>query len=221
MDRVNKITADCFNAVAQLRELDFPTTAPDSIHAQFCRYLDEARERAREEGMSERDADDVVYALAALIDSVALSKPEPVHGHWVARPLQLQYFNEFEAGEGFFKRLDELRRDGRRREVLRVYYLCLLFGFQGRYSMGAGELELMKMVESLRPEVERSVESADPLSPAGDPPDEPLMRGSGRNLLMWIALGVFAAAIAVFIGLRVSLDRQVADIASRVEELRR
>lgn len=221
MDRVNKITAECLNAVAQLRELDAPLAAPDSIHLRFCGYLDDARERAREEGMSERDADDVVYALAALIDSVALAKPEPVHGYWVARPLQLQYFNEFEAGEGFFKRLDELRRDGRRREVLRVYYLCLLFGFQGRYSMGGGELELMKMVDSLRPEVERTIEPADPLSPDGEPPDEPLMRTSSGNLLLWIALGVFAAAIAVFIGLRVSLDRQVADVAARVEELRR
>ena len=59
------------------------------------------------------------------------------------------------------------------------------------------------------------------LSPAGEPPDEPLVRPGQRNLFLWIALGVFAVAIAVFIGLRVNLDRQVTGLADRVEELNR
>jgi type VI secretion system protein ImpK len=178
------------------------------------------REKARDEGMSQRDADDAAYAVVALIDEVAQSKPEPLRGYWMSRPLQLHYFNENVAGEGFFNKLTELRRDVRRHEVLRIYYQCLLLGFQGQYSMRGGELELMKIIESVKPEVEKHIEPPDPLAPSGEPPDEAMVRASGRNPFLWVALGMFAVAIAVFIGLRVSLDRSVADLAARVEELR-
>ena len=57
------------------------------------------------------------------------------------------------------------------------------------------------------------------LSPAGDPPDEPLLRASGRNTFLWVALGMFALAITVFIGLRVSLSHQLADLAARVDQI--
>jgi type VI protein secretion system component VasF len=79
----------------------------------------------------------------------------------------------------------------------------------------------LRIIDSLRPEVERHIEVPDHLSPAGEPPDEPLVRASRRNPFAWIALGVFAVAIAVFIGLRVSLDHQVTEIGDRVEQLSR
>jgi type VI secretion system protein ImpK len=221
MDVVNQITAECFNALTQLRELDGPIASPDAIHTRLCGYVDTMRERARDQGMSQKDADDTAYAIVALCDEIAMGKPEPMRGHWMGRPLQLHFFHETLAGEGFFQRLQELRKDARRTDVLRVYYQCLLFGFQGQYSIRGGEIELLRIIDSLKPEVERHIEVPDHLSPAGEPPDEPLVRSSRRNPFLWIALGVFAVAIAVFIGLRVSLDRQVTQIGDRVEQLNR
>jgi type VI secretion system protein ImpK len=221
VDNLNQITADCFNAITQLRELDGPMTAPEAIHRRMETYVDAMRERARDLGMPQRDADDIAYAIAALIDEIALGKAEPLAGYWMTRPLQLQYFNENLAGEGFFLRLQDLRRDIRRVDVLRVYYQCLLFGFQGKFSMRGGELELMRTIESLRTEFERKIERPDHLSPAGEAPDEPLIQSSKRNPFLWAALAVFAIAIAVFIGLRVSLDASVSALADRVEELNR
>jgi type VI secretion system protein ImpK len=221
VDNLNQITADCFNAVSQLRELEGPMAAPEMIHRRMQGYVDAMRERARDQGMPQRDSDDIAYAIAALIDEIALGKPEPLAGYWMTRPLQLHYFNENLAGEGFFLRLQELRRDSRRLDVLRVYYQCLLFGFQGKFSMRGGELELMRMIELLRTEIERQIERPDHLSPAGEPPDEPLIQNSQRNPFLWAALGVFAIAIAVFIGLRLSLNAHVSALADRVEELNR
>jgi type VI secretion system protein ImpK len=221
MDVVNHITSECFNALAQLRELDGPIGSPEVIHDRLSGFIDSMRERARDQGMSQKDADDAAYALVALCDEIAMGKPEPMRGFWMTRPLQLHFFQETLAGEGFFQRLQELRRDPRRSDVLRVYYQCLLFGFQGKYSIRGGEIELLRIIDSLRPEVERNIEVPDRLSPAGEPPDEPLVRASRRNPFMWIALGVFAVAIAVFIGLRVSLDHQVTEIGDRVEQLNR
>ncbi|MEP6651875.1 MAG: DotU family type IV/VI secretion system protein [Myxococcales bacterium] len=221
MDTVNQITSECFNAVTQLQELDGPIGSPENIHSRMRGYVDSMRERARDLGMSQKDADDVAYAIVALCDETAMSKPEPLCGFWMGRPLQLHYFGETLAGNGFFEKLQELRREARRSDILRVYYQCLLLGFQGKYSERGGEIELLRTIDSLRPEVERHVDVPDHLSPSGEPPDEPLVRASQRNPFLWIALGVFAAAIALFIGLRVSLDRQVTNLGERVDQIDR
>jgi type VI secretion system protein ImpK len=221
MDALNQITAECFNAIAQLREVEGPSRSPDLVHRRIRDYVDAMRARAREQGVAQRDADDIAYAIVALIDEVALGRPEPLGSFWMSQPLQLEYFNENLAGEGFFTRLDEIRKHGRRTDVLRVYYQCLLLGFQGKYSIRGGDLELMRIIDAVRPEIERQMDPVDGLSPAADPPDEPLVRASQRNPFLWVALGLFALAIAVFVGLKVSLDRHVSDLGDRVEELNR
>jgi len=94
-----------------------------------------------------------------------------------------------------------------------------LIGFQGKFAMRGGEIELLRIIDSLRPEIDRHIEVPDSLSPAGEAPDEPLVRSSQRNPFLWVALGVFAVAIAVFISLRISIDHQVTQIQDRVEQL--
>jgi len=221
MDKINEITSECFIALSQLRELDGGEIAPQTVHARLKGFVDALRDRARESGLSGREADDIAYAVVALIDEIAMGKGEPLRGTWMSQPLQLVFFNETLAGEGFFKRLAEIRRDPRRADTLRIYYQCLLFGFQGQYSIRGGDLELMRLMDSLRPEVERNIEPPDSLSPAADPPDEPLIRSSGNNLFLYVALGMIAASIAVFVGLKVSLSHQLAELAARVAELSR
>jgi len=219
MDTVNQATAECFNALTQLRELEAPIGSPDMIHNRLIGFVDAMREKARDIGISQRDADDMAYAIVALCDEIAMGKPEPMRGYWMSRPLQLHFFQENLAGDGFFNRLEEIRRDTRRLDVLRVYYQCLLLGFQGKYAMRGGEIELLRIVDSIRPEVNRHIEVPDNLSPAGEAPDEPLVRSSQRNPFLWVALGVFAVAIAVFISLRISIDHQVGQLQDRVEQL--
>ena len=221
MDTVDEVTSECFNALNQLREYDGPVASPDLIHQRLCGFIDGVKQRARERGIADRDAQDMIYALVALADEIALSKPEPLRGAWIVHPLQMQYFNENLAGEGFFDRLEALRRDRRRVDVLKVYYLCLVFGFQGRYAIRGGELELIKIIDAVRADLHAGMEIPDLLSPAGEPPDEPLVQRGGRNPALWVSLGLFAIAIAVFVGLRLSLDNRAGALYDRVEELSR
>jgi len=160
-----------------------------------------------------------VYALVALTDEVAINTPEPLRSYWMSQPLQLHYFGENVAGEGFFSRLQALLSDGRRIEVLRVYHLCLLFGFQGKYGFPGGDVELLRVADGVRNLLERNLEVPDEMAPAGEPPDEPMVRRAGSNLMLWVSLGIFALALAVFVGLRVSFDQQVSDVTARVDKL--
>jgi type VI secretion system protein ImpK len=219
MDPLADLTGECFSAIARLRALEDAVAAPEAVQAQLRTYLDTFKERARRAGVPEKDTQDCAYALVALIDEVALRAPEPLRSYWMNQPLQLHYFRENVAGEGFFARLDSLLADGRRFAVLRVYQLCLLFGFQGKYGFPGGEVELMRVAESVRNQVQRNQEEPSALSPAGEAPDEPLVRSASRNLLLWVSLGIFALALAVFVGLRVSFDHQVGDLSSRVDQI--
>jgi type VI secretion system protein ImpK len=219
MDLVSDLTSECFSAIGRLRALDEPVESPEAVHARLRDFVATFKERARKAGIPEKDTQDIAYALVALVDEAALRAPEPLRGYWMNQPLQLHYFHENVAGEGFFARLDSLLADGRRPAVLRVYQLCLLFGFQGKYGFPGGEVELMRVAESVRAQVQRNQEEPSALSPAGEAPDEPLLRSASRSVLLWVSLGIFALALAVFVGLRVSFDRQVGDLSSRVDEI--
>ena len=218
-DVVQELTGECFAAVARLRELDGPVPSPETVHARMRGFLDAIRDRARTRGVPDRDAQDIVYALVALIDEVALTTPEPLRSFWMSQTLQLHYFGENLAGEGFFSRLQSLLSDVRRIEVLRVYYFCLLFGFQGKYGFPGGDVELLRIADGVRNLLERNLEMPESLSPAAEPPDEPLVRRANSNLLLWGSLGVFALALGIFVGLRLSFDQQVADVSARVDKL--
>ena len=67
MDRVNEVTRDCFNALVQIRNLpEEGLLAPETFHARMTGFLDELFARGSRAGMSDRDVQDIAYAMAAL-----------------------------------------------------------------------------------------------------------------------------------------------------------
>jgi type VI secretion system protein ImpK len=218
-DLVQELTGECFGAISRLRELDGPVPSPETVHARIRGYLEALKQRASRNGVAERDAQDIVYAIVALTDEVAINSPEPLRSFWQNQPLQLHYFGENIAGEGFFQRLDKLLSAQDRIDVLRVYHLCLLFGFQGKYAFPGGDVELQRISLGVRQVLERNLEVPDTMAPAGEPPDEPQVRRANSNFLLWVSLGVFALALAIFVGLRLSFDQHVSEVTSRVDKL--
>jgi type VI secretion system protein ImpK len=160
----------------------------------------------------------MAYALVALADEMALGMSESVRRYWMANMLQLRYFNENVAGEGFFQKLDAIRRDPRRTDVLQVYYLCLLLGFQGRYAVRGGEIELLNVIEVLRTEIAQALDIPDELSPSGDRPDDAVLRRAGRMPFLWVSIGALALAVSVYTALRVSIGNDGAAARDRISE---
>ena len=82
----------------------------------------------------------VKYAMAALIDEIILHSSWKGSVEWLGQPLQLYFFAEHLAGEGFFTRLDMLRLDPINNcDLLEVYYVCLQLGFSGIYRIKGQE----------------------------------------------------------------------------------
>jgi type VI secretion system protein ImpK len=150
MERLKLITQDCFGALLQLRQAEASSLPPpDQVHRRLRTFIDEMLRRASELGFSQQDTQDIGYAIVAFADELVLASSETMREYWLGNLLQFHYYRENRAGEGFFTRLQALRGEGQRREVLQAYYLCLLFGFQGRYRVRGGELELMQLTEAL------------------------------------------------------------------------
>ncbi|NVJ01225.1 DotU family type IV/VI secretion system protein [Myxococcus sp. AM009] len=217
MDRVTEATKDCFDAAIQLRGSEASAVPPpETLHHRLRGVVDETLRRAAVLGFSHQDAQDMAYALVALIDEVVLGRPEEYRQLWM--PLQLHYFNENVAGDGFFARLNTVRKDPHRHEVLQVYYLCMLFGFQGRYRIRGGELELMTLIDTVQKDLERARPfDFDVLSPHGDRPTESLLSKRKKASMVGISAGALAVAVLFYGVLQFFLNDKIGELKSRIE----
>jgi type VI secretion system protein ImpK len=169
--------------------------------------MEDLLKRAVDAGYSQADAQDLTYAVVALADELALNQADSVREYWMGHPLQFQFFQENQAGDGFFTRLEAIRKDASRSDVLRVYYLCLLFGFQGRYRVRGGELELLGLTESLGKELMRTRgQNAEVLSPHGERPADAFAKANQSMSLLYWAGGAVAVALLLFGGLKLGLN---------------
>ena len=140
------------------------------------------------DGSEERRSglEDARFAVYAWADEKILNAPRPDAGDWLPLSLQYRYFSTTEGGEQFFSRLDAVldtfgiarEADGESRdwvqrlelacglsannavtEVLRVFALCLLYGFRGRLH---GQDELLARVRKTCRMLLRRPETAAP-----------------------------------------------------------
>lgn len=168
-------------------------------------------------GYDGRDVRDTHFAVVAFLDEAILHSNDPVRTEWEQSPLQQDLFGTRDAGVIFFEKLEQFRsrRDSEQlADILEVYLLCLLLGFEGRYTAKRGELE--GLMDTLRMRIEYIRGRSDQISPAGVLPPAsvaavPAKRPVSR--LPLITLGLVVFTLILFWILR-------ADLVSATEELR-
>lgn len=219
MNRLSEVTKDALNAVVQLRGAP-AGVSPPIVYAQIRERIDECVVRARESGMAESDVADIVYAIVALADEFAQREgaleSSGLSEYWHQQPLQLHYFAENVAGEGFFMRLDRILADPSRVEALVLYHTCLQLGFLGRYAVRGGERELDLVRRRVRDALGPLL-GPEPLSRRQLPPSEP--RG-GWNLdfvLLWASLFSLLFAACFWLVLRFALESMSTDLVARCQ----
>jgi type VI secretion system protein ImpK len=217
MDRIQAATQYCFGAITQIRRLDASSLpAPELLQQRLCGFIEEMEAQLKESGFNNQDVEDIKYAVVALADEVALNSGEPISSYWMTNLLQFKYFRTNTAGEGFFERLEPLRRDTHRHEVLKLYTLCLLFGFQGKYRIRGGELELMTLTDSLQREVMRPKVDVDMLSPHAARPTEAIAGVKHQVPLLIGAIAAVVLALSFYGVLRWVLSSSVSSLRDEV-----
>lgn len=183
----------------------------DVFRRRTMRALQDVERDARSAGYEVDDVRDTHFAVVAFLDSVVLNSTEPGRAEWERKTLQEELFGQTDAGVVFFEKLERFRsrRDSRRlADVLEVYLLCLLLGFEGRYS-GALRGELYGIAEHVRSRIENIRGRSDRLSPDGllppgaAPQTTPPSSNFGGYRL--IALAAVVLAILCFLALKLHL----------------
>ena len=183
--------------------------------------LQEVERVAVATGYDVRDVLDTHFAVVAFLDSVILHSKDPVRSEWERRTLQEELFGKTDAGLVFFEKLDQFRsrRDSEQlADILEVYLLCLLLGFEGRYS-GAQRGELEGITDSLRMRIEYIRGRDDRLSPSAalSPATAPVTAPRPRkNQLRLMAIALLVFAVFCFVVLKLELISMSEDVRSRL-----
>ena len=174
----------------------------DALYNGVLKLFDEFEVNAKARGFDAVDIADAKYALAAFADETVLRSSWQGKDRWADNPLQLEFFETYVAGEGFFEKLERVRADAESRaDVLEVYALCLLLGFKGKFGVGSGE-ELRTLKANLQKELARIRPSApDSLSPHVLPTGD--SAASGVQLprwMMYVCAGTLAVSLLLYLG---------------------
>jgi type VI secretion system protein ImpK len=177
---------------------DLPLPAPEVLRQELLGQLQGMVLRCRQAGIPDKETAEARYAIVAFIDERILRSNWPGRVEWMNKPLQLQLYNEFTAGENFFNRLQILLQSERESPALEVYYLCLALGFVG--AAGAAH-QVQSLGAKARSRLDRVPPGA-PLSPHAVPTDHYSVTKPRRPLVLALAL-----TSAVVVGLAVGLLR--------------
>ncbi len=189
---------EVFTAIVRLRSRRQDVTSADSFRAQMKRALQSAEQDAQGRGYNQDDVRRVLFAVVAFLDESVLISRNPVFSDWPRLPLQAELYGHQLAGEIVFQELQKTlsRSDSPEvADVLEVFYLCLLLGFQGRYAAG-GRGDLQAIMAAIREKIHRVRGAGGPLSPAGGIPNDVVRITKSDPLIRKLAI-VSVAAIAV------------------------
>ena len=179
-----------------------PPEQADLFRERIKQFLTQLERGAYKAGAPADDVYACKYAFCATVDEVVLMSPFKVRDAWQRQPLQLQFFGEQLAGEHFFDKLEELRRQGAARvQVLEVFHMCLLLGFQGKYHIEGSE-KLSYLSARVGDELARHKGQRIGFAPHGLAPDriQHQLRHEVPLWAVWSVLGLLA--LVVFMGLR-------------------
>jgi type VI secretion system protein ImpK len=197
---------------------------PADFRLRMKKALNEISSTAARRGYATSDVEEGNFAVVAFLDEAMLTAPDHSVSDWVGETLAEELYRERSAGEVFFKKLELLRahRDSQDlAEVLEVYYLCLLLGFEGKFA-GSSKAELNQLVANLRDRISRIIGDDAEFSPdAAVSPEPPRAVVTADPLIKQIrlfALAAFLFALLCLVGFSAQLYLQTSDLHDSVQQ---
>jgi len=173
---------EVLTAIERLRGNRQGVTDANAFRHHTREALKTAAGQALAAGYTPEDVKYATYATVAFLDESVLNSRSQVFADWARKPLQEEMFGTQIAGEVFFQHLQQLlgRNDSADlADLLEIYYLCLLLGFGGRYSV-ANRGELGQIMSMTAAKIYRVRARFSQLSPAWVLPKETL-RSLGKS----------------------------------------
>jgi type VI secretion system protein ImpK len=198
---------EVLTAIVRLRSNRQAVSDANSFRIHMREALKSADQEARKRGYNADAIQLAVFAVVAFLDESILNSRNPLFADWPRKPLQEELFGTHMAGEVFFQNLQKLLGQTDSQELadlLEVYYLCVLLGFAGRYSLDAVG-DKIRRVRGYSPD----------LSPAWMLPKEAARRMGGDPWIRRLAIAAVSCvglALLLFIIFKLSLGSGVTDL---------
>ena len=188
-----------------------PTVADlDRLRETLVRSIREFEANARNRGVRTEVVVAARYCLCTFLDEVIATAPWAAGGAWANKSLLVTFHNEGWGGEKFYALLKRVTEDPANNiDLLELMYMCLAFGFQGKYRVLEGG---RSQLEELRERLYSTIRAQ-----RGEPENElsPRWQGAAQKkvtLTNWIPLWVGAAVaggclLLVYLGFSWALGR--------------
>ena len=214
--KLTDVFSDLFVLGVSLREARDVGTV-EALRTRLLTLVHSAETQGKEQGFTPEVLAHAKYAVAAFLDEMIASSNWTAKERWSSRPLQFELFEEYVAGEGFFRRLEALRGAlPINTDLIEVYVHCLILGFEGQYKL-EDRGKLRGLIDDVTREIQAKREVL-PLAPHGPRPQE-VLEMVKRGLPVWVVL-VLSVGIVVFFYVGLSLLMRY-DAGQVVEELQR
>jgi type VI secretion system protein ImpK len=179
---LSDMCTDLFSFILSLR-VSHDLERSHVIHDRAISLFTSIEEKARESRIPDADVQDAKYTLVAFVDETM---------EWASR-LEQEFFRGNIAGEEFFRRLEQIKESEDRTGVLKIYYMCLVLGFEGKYFRTPEKLEeyIGELSQIL------GLKGAEKLSQSGEAPKE-AMPSRSHGIPAWVPW-IFAGAGIVIV----------------------
>jgi type VI secretion system protein ImpK len=188
---------EVFTAIARLRAGRQVAADADAFRSHVKQLLGGADHEARRIGYSSDDVALALYAVVVFLDESVLNSAQPMFAGWPSRPLQEEIFGGHMGGEIFFQHLRDLlaRQESEDlADLLEVYQLCLLLGYQGRHSTGE-KGELRGLNSAITEKIQRTRGSFGELSPQWALPRDEAAPRAKDPWLVWLAAAAMVSLL--------------------------
>ena len=208
---------ELFTVTERLRSNRQAVSDSASFRHQVREAIKMADADSRQRGYSAEEIQLAIFAVVAFLDESILNLRHPIFADWPRQPLQEEFFGHHVAGEVFYQHLQKLlgMNDSQSlADVLEVYYLCMLMGFAGRYTLG-NRAEMQGILQMTSEKIHRIRRTSGEISPAWLPGQGQFIPTAGTDpwvMRLGIIAGVFVLlAVALFVVYKFSLGSAISN----------
>jgi type VI secretion system protein ImpK len=225
LDRLALLYEGVLTAIVRVQSGRQQIQGSEAFRARMKATLDEIGRAAAQRGYKVADVQEASFAVIAFLDEAVLTSNDSGRNQWAQRTLQEELFNQRSGGELFFQHLDQLRSHHDSpplAQVLEVYYLCLLLGYEGKYAVDS-KADLHLLMDGLRERIERISRRMPAFSPDAEPPprkvaappaDDPMPKK-----IRLLALASVGFALVCFLAFKIQLIFGAENVRTEIQRV--
>ncbi len=191
----------------------------ETLQNKVDQMLEEADRRGTTLGYSRDTLMDARYAVVVFLDEMILQSGWDQKNQWASHLLQYKYFQTQIGGEEFFHHLTSLRRAlPINTDLLEVYHVCLVLGFEGKYKL-EGREKVKDLYHDLFREIQGIRGVIPPLSPHAER-SEIVLDVVKQEIPAWIVVACSLAIVFFsYVGMSVMIHQESDTTQAYLSEL--